>query len=254
MTHGAVEGSASVASNAESTETGGSAESGSSIGSSMGSESSPSSTGQTASTSSPETTATTANDTSSASDPTDEASAGSSGDPLPSMHLQHGSHAGCDVPLWCFGFDVSDPAGGAHAGQECFTAPSSPVSITSIQYSVGGVAAELDSFALEVRERAGGEPGALVISIPMTANDATVGAHVYDPPAPIVVEASDFCVGFRTTAPGLAGALGFGVSEDSVLPGTSWVSSGECLVAEWSDSLAVAVEPIGNWCIAVDIE
>lgn len=206
---------------------------------------------------------TTAAETTSNSDPTTDpdattaAEAGSSdgtGGGMP-VHVQHGDHGTCDTPLWCYLGVVSVPVGGMHAGQECFLAPiDAPFEIASIDYDVGGVSPELTSFLVEVHAMASGEPAQLLAQIPLLAGDATVGHHVILPPEPIVVTATRFCVGFRTTEQGLPGALGFAVDTGSSLAGASFVYSADCSVAQWTDSIVdIAAMPSGNWCIGASL-
>jgi hypothetical protein len=172
-----------------------------------------------------------------------------------SMHLQHGTHATCNQPMWCiYNGNLYDPAGGPHAGQECFVSPYPSAQITAIDYDVAAVAAELAYWSLEVYTVGGGMPNTLVQAIPMTGPDATVGHHhvVVEPPIPL--SDTRFCVGFRTTGPALQGALGMASSEDSQDPGESWFIADDCSVYYWSDVIYTVGQPRGNWCISVDLE
>lgn len=186
-------------------------------------------------------------DTSAASD-----SGAETGDPARPVHLQHGSHATCTTPIWCYDTSFDDPAGGPAASVECFDAPiAPPFTLSAVHYDVGGVAAQVQQFDIEVYRWPNATPGSLVVSYSLGAAEATEGEHVFDLPEPLVIDATRFCVGVRTTASGLAGALGIAADTDSTLPGVSWASA-SCGVPQWTDPIGFAT-PEGNFCIGADI-
>ncbi len=173
-------------------------------------------------------------------------------------HLQHGDQTACDDPLWCyFNGNVLSPAGDPIEGQECFTAPiSPPFELLSMHYSVAAVHTDLEDFELRVYERDGGGPSNLIEQVVLTQLDASPMEHDYEFAAPIQIDTQEFCIGFATTAPGLASALGMAVDTDSTVGDASFFrmeGNGACNVPDWEDVVSFQPNPFGNWCMDAEI-
>jgi hypothetical protein len=168
------------------------------------------------------------------------------------VHVQHGDHGTCDLPMWCYWVpNYFDPAGGATAGQECFTSPiGPPFDVVSIDYIVAAVAPEMQTFSNEVYGSGG--PTAQLATFPRNASDATVGPHTFVLPTPVTITDTRFCVGFRAPGPGLSGSLGVAVDTNSQIGPASWLSIPTCGAAEWSQIIGNSSPP-GNWCIGADV-
>jgi hypothetical protein len=156
--------------------------------------------------------------------------------------------------MWCYyPPDFFNAAGGATAGQECFTSPiGPPFDVVSIDYIVAAVRPEVQAFAIEVYGSGGGGPSAQLATFPRDASDATVGPHTFTLPTPVTVTDTRFCVGFRASGSGFAGALGLAVDTDSQIGPASWLSIPSCGAPEWSQIIGRSSPP-GNWCIGADV-
>lgn len=186
------------------------------------------------------------------------AGSSSTGGQPATYHLQHGDQTACDDPLWCyFNGNVLSPAGDPIEGQECFTAPiSPPFELLSMHYSVAAVHTDLEDFELRVYERDGGGPSNLIEQVTLTQLDASPMEHDYEFAAPIQIDTQEFCIGFATTAPGLASALGMAVDTDSTVGDASFFrmeGNGACNVPDWEDVVSFQPNPFGNWCMDAEI-
>lgn len=173
-------------------------------------------------------------------------------------HLQHGDQTACDDPLWCFyNGNLLNPAGDPIEGQECFTAPiAPPFELVSMHYSVAAVHTDLEQFEIRVYERDGGGPTNIVEQVVLTQLDASPMEHDYEFDTPIQITTQEFCIGFATTEPGLASALGMAIDTDSTIGDASFFrmeGNGACNIPDWEDVVSFQPTPFGNWCMDAEI-
>ncbi len=171
-------------------------------------------------------------------------------------HVEHGTQSACDLPLWCpYNGDIATPAGGPIEGVECFLAPvDPPYELVAMHYSVASAHTELEMFELRVYAWEGDEPTDLLTSIELNSSFASPMEHDHTFEPTIEIDTTGFCVGFATTEPGLASALGMAVDADSTLSDVSFVRmEGPCDAPTWQDVIDDNLEPSGNWCMDATI-
>jgi hypothetical protein len=165
-------------------------------------------------------------------------------------HLQNAPQADCDTPLWCFGFDVWDPAGGPNWAYECFVSSlTPPLVLAEVNFIVPLRPAGLGQVDVQITPFDGALPGAPVfaqsIDVVEGPNHVVLGgdAQIYS---------QSFCVGLVAPGSGEAGSLGIAVDSTSHTLDISFVQSGACAVPlqDVMDLVPQAI-PEGNWCIDV---
>jgi hypothetical protein len=170
--------------------------------------------------------------------------------------VEHGSQTACDDPLWCaYNGMIDVPAGGPIEGQECFMAPvAPPYELIAMHYSVAAVHTDLETFELRIYGWDGDLPTDVITSIELNSTYASPMEHDYDFEPTIEIDTMGFCVGFATSEPGLASAIGMAVDTDSALPDVSFVRmEGMCDAPDWQDVIDSGLMPIGNWCMDATI-
>jgi hypothetical protein len=173
--------------------------------------------------------------------------------------LVNGPLSTCTEPLWCFiPPNPMVPIGDPIAAQECFVARMPPpFLLRRVTAQVGARSDQLGEVNLEIRARDGGRPGALLAAQAVDPGLLQVGLVDIELVGPLVVDTPEICVGFDAPGDGLAAAIGFAVDTESTLPGVSFVrmsSRGGCDVPQFSDVIALAPVPTGNWCFSAEIE
>ncbi|HWB82179.1 MAG TPA: hypothetical protein VG755_44755 [Nannocystaceae bacterium] len=194
---------------------------------------------------------------SSASTTTDGEASSSTGPGEPvEHHVEHGTQSACDDPLWCaYNGDIYTPAGGPIEGVECFIAPvDPPYELIAMHYSVAALHTDVEQFELRIYAWEGDVPTDLLSSVTLNSSFASPMEHDYDFDDAIAIDTIGFCVGFATTEPGLASAVGMAVDADSALPDVSFIRmDGMCSIADWEDVIDSGLMPLGNWCMDATI-
>lgn len=196
-----------------------------------------------------------ADGSSSASTDAGESSSTGPGEPV-EHHVEHGTQSACDDPLWCaYNGDIDTPAGGPIEGVECFLAPvDPPYELIAMHYSVAALHTEVEGFELRVYAWDGDVPTDLLSSVALNSSFASPMEHDYAFDDAIAIDTVGFCVGFATTEPGLASALGMAVDADSALPDVSFIRmDGMCSIPDWQDVIDSDLVPLGNWCMDATI-
>lgn len=192
---------------------------------------------------------------SSASTEGDASSSTGPGEPV-EHHVEHGTQSACDEPLWCaYNGQIDTPAGGPIEGVECFLAPvDPPYELIAMHYSVAALHTDVEEFELRIYAWEGDEPTDLLSSVSLNSSFASPMEHDYDFDDAIEIDTIGFCVGFATTEPGLASALGMAVDADSALPDVSFIRmEGMCSIPDWEDVIDSGLMPLGNWCMDATI-
>lgn len=191
----------------------------------------------------------------SATNGSEESSSTGPGEPV-EHHVEHGTQSACDDPLWCaYNGDIHTPAGGPIEGVECFLAPvDPPYELIAMHYSVAALHTDVEDFELRIYAWEGDVPTDLLSSVPLNSSYASPMEHDYDFDRAIEIDTIGFCVGFATSEPGLASALGMAVDADSALPDVSFIRmEGMCSIPDWQDVIDSDLTPLGNWCMDATI-